>query len=240
MNARATRFRTYALLLFVAMAFVSGVLVSPAEIAAQKKPADGKSAKNKKQSEPLDPTGRPEGPLAAKLGVKSARYFVWYDKQGWHLRTTAGGTRRFHGTMKVTDGTIASCISVGLKGDGKKSQDAWRVGPQRKVLEFDFRTSTASDGLDIRIDGDDAELEFNLLIDGQAKAASHLSRQEAAKPARAAAQAKSCSGTDRRQGQVAFEANSGGRLLKRLIAPLRMPRGTLTSVAQPENSYGAA
>ncbi len=169
MNARAARFRTPALLLLVAMAFVAGVLVSPAEIAAQKKPADGKSAKSKKQSGPLDPTGRPEGPLAAKLGVKSARYFVWYDKQGWHLHTTAGGTRRFHGTMKVTDGTIASCISVGLKGDGKKSQDAWRVEPQRKALEFDFRTSTASDGLDIRIDGDDAELEFNLLIDGQPK-----------------------------------------------------------------------
>jgi hypothetical protein len=153
----------------MAAAFSTGVLLNSDWAAAQKKPADGKATKSKKQSEPLDPTGRPEGPLAAKLGVKSARYFVWYDKQGWHLRTTAGGTRRFHGSMRVTDGTIASCISVGLKGDGKKSQDAWRVDPKRVELAFDFRTSTHSDGLDIRIDGDDAELELNLLIDGQPK-----------------------------------------------------------------------
>jgi hypothetical protein len=156
-------------LLLIATAFLTGVLLNPEWAAAQKKSADGKAAKSKKQTEPLDPTGRPDGPLAAKLGVKSARYFVWYDKQGWHLRTTASGTRRFHGTMRVTDGTIASCISVGLKGDGKKSQDAWRVDPKRVELAFDFRTSTHSDGLDIRIDGDDANLEFDLLIDGQPK-----------------------------------------------------------------------
>jgi hypothetical protein len=168
MNAVGAGGRNSALLLLMLTAFLVGALLHPGKASAQKS-ADPKGAKNKKQSEPLDPSGRPEGPLAAKLGVKGARYYVWYDKQGWHLRTTAGGTRRFHGTMRVTDGTIASCISVGLKGDGKKSQDAWRVEPKRKELAFDFRTSTHSDGLDIRIDGDDAELEFNLLIDGQPK-----------------------------------------------------------------------
>lgn len=147
------------------LAFVVAFAGTAAVTGAQKEKTKSKAKKQK--SEPLDVTGRPEGGLAAKHGAKSARYYVWYDKQGWHLRSTAGGTRRFHGTVRVKDGKIASVLSVGLKGDGKKSQDAWRVDSARKELAFDFRTSTASDGLDIKIDGDQAELEFDLLIDNQ-------------------------------------------------------------------------
>jgi hypothetical protein len=141
-------------------------LMATAAQKAQKKPANNKAAK--KSAEPVDPSGRPEGALAAKLGAKSARYYVWRDKQGWHIRTTANGTRRFHGTVRVKDGTIASCIPVGLK-DRQKTQDAWRVEPKRKELAFDFKTSSAADGLDIQIDGADAELEFDLLIENEKK-----------------------------------------------------------------------
>jgi hypothetical protein len=151
----------------VSLAFAP-VVTSTATAAqkAQKKPAGSKAAK--KSTEPVDPSGRPEGALAAKLGAKSARYYVWQDKQGWHIRTTANGTRRFHGTVRVKDGTIASCIPVGLK-DRQKTQDAWRVEPKRKELAFDFKTSAAADGLDIQIEGADAELEFDLLIDNEKK-----------------------------------------------------------------------
>src|SRR5215213_10112473 len=134
-------------------------LAGAAPLAGAQKEKSKKAVSNE-ASKALDVNGRPEGALAAKLGAKSARYYVWYDKQGWHLRTTASGTRHFHGTIRVEDGKIASCVPVGLKRDGKKTQDAWRVGPDRKELKFDFRTSTASDGLDIKIDGDSAELQF--------------------------------------------------------------------------------
>ena len=147
-------------LLLMSFVVAAMAVVRPIEVAAQNKAP-------KKSPKELDPTRRPPGSLAAKQGAKSARYYIWHDQQGWHLRTTANGTRRFHGTVRVKNGTIASCVPVGLKGDGKKAQDAWRVEPKRKELTFDFKTSTASDGLDIRIDGNDAELEFDLSIDDQ-------------------------------------------------------------------------
>ena len=74
-------------------------------------------------------------------------------------------TRQFSGTIKVEGGTIASCVSVGLKRDAKKQDDGWQVAGSRKELTFSFRTATASDGFDFKLEGDTGELEFDLSID---------------------------------------------------------------------------
>jgi hypothetical protein len=137
---------------------VSGV--SGQEAKAKKGPPKAKKA----ELETGDAFGRPEGSIVDQ----TARYYVWYDGEEWHLRTTAKQTRNFNGTIRVTDAKIKSCVPVGLKNDRQKktTTDAWRLNDERSELKFAFRTSTLSDGLDIVVDGD-GQIEFELLIDTQ-------------------------------------------------------------------------
>ena len=139
-------------------------------IAQAKKKKGGDSPKTEKKAAkgPLDPYGRPDVPLAAKFEGGSARYFLWYDSQGWHVRTTAPRVRRFKGTISVDGGTIASAVPAGLK-EKQKLKDAYRVGADRKQLNFEFVTGSAADGFDFRIEGDEAELSFDLTIEGQSR-----------------------------------------------------------------------
>jgi len=130
-------------------------------IAAAQPNAKATKAKSKPAARPLDPWGRPEGSIVDQ----TARYYVWYDKQGWHVRTTAKVGRTFNGAIRVKDAKIKSCVAIGLKNDGKKSTDAWKVNQARSELKFAFRTGRMSDGFDLAIDGDEGQLEFELLID---------------------------------------------------------------------------
>lgn len=137
---------------------------------AQDQPADNKKAaankgekkagKKEEEPAPLDPWTRPEGSIVKK----TARYYIWYDSNGWHLRACSIRLRNFHGALRVTNGKVKSCLPVGLK-ERTKVKDAWTVNAERSELKFSFSTSTASDGLDIRIEGDEAQLEFDLNID---------------------------------------------------------------------------
>jgi hypothetical protein len=127
-------------------------------LAAEKQPAGKKAGGGKKVE--IDPWYRPEGSIVDK----SRRYYVWYEGNVWHLRSCAQTLRNFHGTLRVTDGKVKSVIPVGLK-ERTRAKDAWTVNDDRTVLKFSFSTSTKSDGLDIQIDGDDAEVEFDLQID---------------------------------------------------------------------------
>ena len=120
-----------------------------------------KAVNKAKADQDIDPNGQPTTPLSAKFGA-TARYSIWYDSRGWHVRTTSPQARRFHGTIHVKDGTVASTISVGVERGKKKKEDAWKVGPARKQLTFDMKTAQLADGFDFRIDGDMAELEFDL------------------------------------------------------------------------------
>jgi hypothetical protein len=126
--------------------------------------AKGPKAKSK-PAKTLDPWGRPEGSIVDQL----ARYYVWYDREGWHLRTTAKVGRSFQGVIRVKDAKIKSCVSIGLKNDGKKSTDAWKVNEARTELKFAFKTGKLSDGFDLAIEGDEGQVEFELLIDNQKK-----------------------------------------------------------------------
>ncbi len=94
---------------------------------------------------------------------------MWYDASGWHIRTTAKGLRTFHGTVKVKDARIKSCVPVGLSdGKQKGKPDVWRVNEKRSELTYRFRTSARSDGFDIVLEGD-GQIEFELAIDGEQK-----------------------------------------------------------------------
>lgn len=142
-----------------------GFAVSPA--LPQDKPAANKKAAKKpdKKDEkadppPIDPWNRPEGSIVEK----TARYYIWYDSNGWHLRACSIRLRNFHGVVRVTNGKVKSCIPVGLK-ERTKVKDLWTVNADRSELKFSFSTSTKSDGLDIKFEGDEAQLEFDLNID---------------------------------------------------------------------------
>jgi hypothetical protein len=47
----------------------------------------------------------------------------------------------------------------------KKATDAWRVNAARSELQFDFRTGRLADGFDLEVQGDDGEIQFELMID---------------------------------------------------------------------------
>ena len=150
-------------LLFLAAAWL---LISFAISAAQQpKSKATKTARPKSAAKKLDPWDRPEGSIVDQ----TARYYVWYDSQGWHIRSTAKGLRTFHGTVRVKDARIKSCVPVGLKdGRQKGMPDAWRVNDKRSELTFRFRTAAKSDGFDINVEGD-GQIEFDLAIDEQKK-----------------------------------------------------------------------
>ena len=145
------------------------ILVSPASLTGADEPAakeKGAKGKAKALARELNPFDRPEGSIVDQ----TARYYVWYDTKGWHLRTTAKGTRTFHGTIKVEGGRIKSCVSVGLDdGKQKGTPDAWKVNKDRNELRFQFKTSTRSDGFDLAVEGV-GQIEFDLGIDMQKNA----------------------------------------------------------------------
>jgi hypothetical protein len=120
----------------------------------------GSKAEAKQEPRVLDPFDRPDG----SIHDQTARYYVWFDKQGWHVRTTSKQGRHFHGKIQVKDARIASCLSVGLDKQ-KNVTDAWQVNAARSELQFDFKTGRLADGFDFVVEGDAGELEFELKID---------------------------------------------------------------------------
>jgi hypothetical protein len=127
---------------------------------------DGAKGGAKKKARPrgLDPFNRPEGSIVDQ----TARYYVWYDDKGWHLRTTAKGARDFEGTIRVKDARIKSCVSIGLmEGKQKGRPDLWKVNGSRSELTFQFRTGAKSDGFDLIVEGEEGQIEFDLSIGGK-------------------------------------------------------------------------
>lgn len=123
-----------------------------------------KKAKTKTQPVVLDPFDRPEG----AIHDQTARYYLWYDKEGWHLRGTAKGARMFSGVIRLKDAKIKSCVPIGLT-DGKQKGhvDAIKFNEARNELKFSFRTANLSDGFDLAVDGEEGQIEFELSIDAK-------------------------------------------------------------------------
>jgi hypothetical protein len=132
--------------------------------AAAQEAAKKKGGKGKAGPRTLDPFDRPEGSIVDQ----TARYYVWFDDKGWHIRTTAKGARDFEGAIKVKDAKIKSCVSIGLKeGKQKGRPDLWKVNGSRSELTFQFRTGTKSDGFDLVVEGEEGQIEFDLSIGGK-------------------------------------------------------------------------
>src|SRR5262252_7106616 len=109
--------------LLAALIAVSGLNFAAAQTKTETKPPKAQSTSApdqaetakpdsaKSEIEAVDPNGRPEGALYDQ----SARYYLFYEKDAWHLHTTARSTRTFSGVIRVTDAKIASCVPIGLK-----------------------------------------------------------------------------------------------------------------------------
>jgi hypothetical protein len=132
-------------------------------------PGQGKGKGGKKKNAPpkeiedIDPTGRFDGGIIDQ----SSSFFLWFDDGEWRLRT--GSTNRktnFTGTIKAKNGTFASWHGAGLD-KGKKNPDVFRINNDRTELTFSFVTAGRADGINFKIKGDDAILEFALNADGR-------------------------------------------------------------------------
>jgi len=139
------------------------LLFVPAQ--GEKGKGKGKKKNEPKEIEDIDPNGRFEGGIIDQ----SASWFLWLDGATWHLRT--GSTNRktnFNGSIKVKNGTVAACYGVGLDKGRKKapSPDQYRVNGERSEITFTFVTAGKADGINFKIKGDDAILEFSLSSDG--------------------------------------------------------------------------
>jgi len=140
-----------------------GLLVAAAWIAA----ADDKPKDKPKEEIPeakVDPMGMwPK----YKPGL-SRRYQIWYDKDGWQVRTTtAGELHRFQGSVHVEGGYIAY-FSGGEKVEQKKkskNKDYGFFNPNRTSYTFDFTTKGHEDILHFRLSGGAKKLFFHLKVD---------------------------------------------------------------------------
>lgn len=113
--------------------------------------------------EPIDPHHR----FSDDLTEHPARYYVWYDDEGWHLRsTTPKNVFKFEGKITVEGGTFGRMRAVGFERRGRYADSA-TASPDRKTIEFTIFTSTAFDGFDFTVNGNDATVTFEELKIGQ-------------------------------------------------------------------------
>lgn len=115
----------------------------------------------------VNPVGEPNG---LRKG-NAVRYFLWYDAQGWHLRTDSGGAAHvFNGSIDIVGGKITSIsdfenLEAGKK---KKNEDRGYYNKEKNQITFKFTTSKKRDGFDFQVDDSAKEIRFKLLIDGKA------------------------------------------------------------------------
>jgi hypothetical protein len=134
------------------------------QAAAQDKKGKGKKGKDKDRAGILDVTGRPEGLEPGR----PVRYYVWFEKEGWRVRTTtAGKPHQFHGVIRIEGGQLEGVQIPKLDGVGPASDRiVWNhTGTE---IRFDFKTKGHIDGVNFRVTGPGARVHFSLLIDGQA------------------------------------------------------------------------
>jgi hypothetical protein len=105
----------------------------------------------------LNPEGQPQ---ALKIGA-THRFYVWHDKDGWHLRTTTARDRhRFHGEVVADDGSIRE-----LRTFQRERNDWVKAAPNGEKVFFDLSTDEGIDGFDFR--SDSQNLRFRLFMDGK-------------------------------------------------------------------------
>jgi hypothetical protein len=117
--------------------------------------------------EDLSPVGKPEG---FKKG-QSSRYAIWFDEEGWHVRTTSGekGPHAFAGMIEIIGGKMTSMTIVGIEGAGakKKEADTGTWNAQKTMFKFTLKTGAGhTDGFDLKVTDKSTALKFTLTAGG--------------------------------------------------------------------------
>ncbi len=131
---------------------------------AQYRPPDPEAkmpVKPTRWNQRLDPDGEP----AAFGRSKSARYAVWRDRDGWHLRTTSDRrTHRFQGEVRIEGGSFVQVNSY--RNAREKPAAHWKFKPNKQELVFDFQSHERLDGVRFRVNPGADRVMFTLRIDG--------------------------------------------------------------------------
>ena len=110
------------------------------------------------------PAGQDEAPVAVAAGdiqgkpeqdlvkVKNARYFVWHDSHGWHLRSAARALTQFSGSIRIEGASFGKLRAIGLEAKGK-NPDRWAVNADRTEIRFEIHTVRSFDGFDFDLSG---------------------------------------------------------------------------------------
>src|SRR5262245_10234504 len=132
--------------------------------AALTAPAAGEE---KHQLEDISPVGKPEG----FKGGQSSRYAIWYDDEGWHVRSTAGakGPHAFKGHLEIIGGKMVRLEPGAVEGKGAKKKEAdqgtWNA--QHTIFEFTLKTGAGhTDGFDLKVTDSAKTIKFNLAVGG--------------------------------------------------------------------------
>lgn len=114
--------------------------------------------------EEINPRGKP-----GKFEVgNNASYYVWRDRDGWHVRTTTKlRQRKFSGLVEISGGKITSGNAVALETGGDRA-DVVQINLDRNKLQFDLTTNQSVDGFDFKLGPNAESLSFSLNVDGAA------------------------------------------------------------------------
>lgn len=111
----------------------------------------------------------PQGEPTKMEGGKVQSWYVWHDKDGWHVRTTTKKMEhQFSGTVRVTGGQFKEVTASKLE-QNKAVKDWWVLEDKDRTLKFDFKTNGAMDGIDFTLGGKADDITFTLKIDGEDK-----------------------------------------------------------------------
>src|SRR4051812_42036755 len=94
-----------------------------------------------------EPHGKPAGLEAGP----PARWYVWHDKSGWHVRTTIKSKEHeFEGTVRVVGGAINHVHAAKLENKGK-AKDWWALSEGNKLVALKLKTDGGMDGFDFEV-----------------------------------------------------------------------------------------
>jgi len=102
---------------------------------------------------------------------KFAHYEVWYDEEGWHVRSdTAGKSHLFAGGIEVVGGKVTKVTNFesleAVNKKKKKRPDIGQVTDNNKKILFEMRTEEYGDGFTFQVTEGAKSIRFRLLIDG--------------------------------------------------------------------------
>jgi hypothetical protein len=155
--------RTLKYLCVAAVLSPSPWLLTDAGAQFQPRDSESKSAVKKSQkNQDLDPEGEP----AEFFKVRGARYAVWRDRQGWHLRTSSDKkAHHYKGQVRVEGGLVEQLSSY--RGEKIAPAAHWKLKPNKQEVAFDFKSNERFDGIRFRISPAASRVVFALELDSE-------------------------------------------------------------------------